>query len=429
MSDCRPTNVGVAVQVAARAGVDVAALLRRYGVGPNDFSEAGPRLPWALFADALTSAEQVLGLGALEMLGVETIREFRLFRQLASLYFDLSELYYLVGNTLITLIYGEAVQADYASGSDGSIVITLTLNAKYATCTTFWSLTLGQLRGLPRHLNATDAAIEAEIGERFAVFTIRGQRLSPDEQDARGAIRDRVRQLLLRELLAVDDTGSSETLATASALFQSHSAGAPSGTRVIALAPPSQELATVRVLLARISRELGATQVSLWRAGEQGFELSGSLGAPLMGARVRRLLDWEGQSLGWVEVAREPEQGSSAVALRLDKRCLSYAQEFAQICASGVEQSCPDSGTQLTGSVAPAGSVAQRVRELTTRWELTARQASVLALIAEGLSNKEIATRLQCSVGTIENHLTRLFRRASVDNRAALAASFWRTGT
>jgi DNA-binding NarL/FixJ family response regulator len=51
----------------------------------------------------------------------------------------------------------------------------------------------------------------------------------------------------------------------------------------------------------------------------------------------------------------------------------------------------------------------------------------VLALLVDGLGNREIAARLGCSIGTIENHVTKLLKRAAVDNRAALTARFWKT--
>jgi DNA-binding NarL/FixJ family response regulator len=48
-----------------------------------------------------------------------------------------------------------------------------------------------------------------------------------------------------------------------------------------------------------------------------------------------------------------------------------------------------------------------------------------MALLIEGLANKEIAMRLGCSVGTIENHVTCILKRAHVTSRAALTAAFW----
>lgn len=60
------------------------------------------------------------------------------------------------------------------------------------------------------------------------------------------------------------------------------------------------------------------------------------------------------------------------------------------------------------------------------RWHLTGREREVLDLVARGLSNKEIAARLECSVRTVEVHMTRLMHKSGAQGRAALVTRFWR---
>jgi non-specific serine/threonine protein kinase len=48
---------------------------------------------------------------------------------------------------------------------------------------------------------------------------------------------------------------------------------------------------------------------------------------------------------------------------------------------------------------------------------LTARQAEVLGLVATGLSNRDVATRLALSVATVERHLANVYLKLGVDNR------------
>ncbi len=48
---------------------------------------------------------------------------------------------------------------------------------------------------------------------------------------------------------------------------------------------------------------------------------------------------------------------------------------------------------------------------------LSPREVEVLRLLAEGLSNKEIAQRLYITVRTVKYHTTNIFTKLNVDNR------------
>lgn len=54
--------------------------------------------------------------------------------------------------------------------------------------------------------------------------------------------------------------------------------------------------------------------------------------------------------------------------------------------------------------------------------QLTPREAEVLALVAEGLSNGEIAARLFVSVSTVKTHINALFAKLDVQTRAQAIA-------
>jgi DNA-binding NarL/FixJ family response regulator len=51
---------------------------------------------------------------------------------------------------------------------------------------------------------------------------------------------------------------------------------------------------------------------------------------------------------------------------------------------------------------------------------LTAREADVLRLVVDGLTARQVATRLVLSPRTVENHIQRVLRRLDLPNRAAL---------
>jgi DNA-binding NarL/FixJ family response regulator len=59
---------------------------------------------------------------------------------------------------------------------------------------------------------------------------------------------------------------------------------------------------------------------------------------------------------------------------------------------------------------------------------LTARELEVLALISEGLSNTEIATRLFLSERTVDHHVSAILRKLGVTSRLKAAAEATRLG-
>ena len=82
---------------------------------------------------------------------------------------------------------------------------------------------------------------------------------------------------------------------------------------------------------------------------------------------------------------------------------------------------------------ATAGAVMRRLAVLAVRgsppgqpghWDLTRREGEVLELLAEGLTDREIARMLSLSPRTVEKHVGSILRKTSVKTRHQAAMRF-----
>jgi DNA-binding NarL/FixJ family response regulator len=69
-----------------------------------------------------------------------------------------------------------------------------------------------------------------------------------------------------------------------------------------------------------------------------------------------------------------------------------------------------------------------RGRQSTTAGQLTSRELEVLRLAATGISNPQIAARLQISVNTVKAHIKSILGKLNLENRTQLAAYATRKG-
>jgi DNA-binding NarL/FixJ family response regulator len=59
-------------------------------------------------------------------------------------------------------------------------------------------------------------------------------------------------------------------------------------------------------------------------------------------------------------------------------------------------------------------------------YDLTDREFEVIALVAEGLSNKEIAAKLFLSEGTIRNYISTILEKLYLRDRTQLAIFYYK---
>ncbi|HEX9984237.1 MAG TPA: LuxR C-terminal-related transcriptional regulator [Thermoanaerobaculia bacterium] len=80
------------------------------------------------------------------------------------------------------------------------------------------------------------------------------------------------------------------------------------------------------------------------------------------------------------------------------------------------------SGPGVVFLVSPDGDAGVDAGELTQRLNLTPMQARVVALVARGLSNREVGEELGLSIETIRKHLAAAYQKTGVPNRAGVVA-------
>jgi len=125
-----------------------------------------------------------------------------------------------------------------------------------------------------------------------------------------------------------------------------------------------------------------------------------------------------GESLprGWA--VRAVRAGVRAVLSRTaSAEAIGAAVEAA---AAGLVALPPDALAEV-----PQGTAARSVAPLEA---LSTREAQILALLAEGLVNKQIAARLGISRHTVKTHLAALFHKLGVSTRAEAVAAGARAG-
>ena len=85
-------------------------------------------------------------------------------------------------------------------------------------------------------------------------------------------------------------------------------------------------------------------------------------------------------------------------------------------------------GAVLKGENWIGADAAQILEAGESQGQLTSREAQILNMIAQGMTNAEIGKRLGISPMTVDNHRTRLMGKLGVNSRAQLLAVALKTG-
>ena len=158
--------------------------------------------------------------------------------------------------------------------------------------------------------------------------------------------------------------------------------------------------------------------IGLAMAGHGGADPGWS--AALHGAADQALADL-GHTL-------EPLEGRLAGLDRERLRTAMGAESFEAEYAAGRALGLAGALASLEREAAAAGQARSAARSGEATSMLTPRELDVLKLVAQGLSNSEIARRLVLSEHTVHRHLANILRKLSLSTRAAAAAWGVRAG-
>lgn len=141
------------------------------------------------------------------------------------------------------------------------------------------------------------------------------------------------------------------------------------------------------------------------------------------------LLDVRLGEEGGLDVMAEPAASRAAVVLLTAFDYPQYERVAMDLGAAGfVIKSAPVADLMAAIRRAAAGELVFRRRPAGLDSGLTDRERRIIALMAEGRSNDEIAGSLAVSTKTVEVALSRLYRRFRISSRTELVARAIRDG-
>jgi DNA-binding CsgD family transcriptional regulator len=170
---------------------------------------------------------------------------------------------------------------------------------------------------------------------------------------------------------------------------------------------------TLERTVAQGARQAAALEVALKAIGRPAFVVSAPGTIHETNASARELLEHHNLDVRHAladALARRPSRYLfEVIPLRLGASTASYLAVLR------------DNATEVRDATCAAAASA--------RWRLTPRRREVLGMVVRGLANATIAAELGVSERAVEGHVSAIFDRAGVENRAALVAFVMRSGT
>jgi DNA-binding CsgD family transcriptional regulator len=148
-------------------------------------------------------------------------------------------------------------------------------------------------------------------------------------------------------------------------------------------------------------------------------ELESLVEGPRAGLAVRFAVALHGGNAAELAAVSEEFEHIGDLVAAVDaaaQAALAYRSQGLRGSALGCSTRAAALAEQSGGACSPA------LRQATEPVPLTDREAEIVMLIGEGLSNRAVAERLTLSVRTVESHIYRAMAKTGVASREELAA-------
>jgi DNA-binding CsgD family transcriptional regulator len=380
-------------------------ILNGFSFTEADLYTWGRRIPWdeyALLQDRLTEVGG--GLEACERQG----EQFRLvmpeLRALAGAFLRPQHLYRFMFRTFTSAMCSNLI-VHYEEPDDRRIEYEVLVPEGGRGCLPFYYGLLGAIRATPIHLGLERARVDATLSPKHGRYLI----YPPPARTLLQRLRKRSAPEVAQEaadLLHLESGHVFEALQQAHATVGDQAQRMKRLNRLVERLAQTAPLATHAAELAALcTDELGCALAEIWvcdgrepvLAARKGDGASDTTELPLRVA---------GAEIGRLVLARVPRP--------------ELIEELLPTIALVVERA-----RTREREPRPSSTLQDRYQSVQREWSLTPRQAEVLGLIIQGLSNKEIAVELECAERTVEVHVSELLRRSSCDSRSRLVSKYW----
>jgi len=402
------------VAVCRKRGICVVPLLKGLGFDESLLCDPSARHSWddfVLFLERVQAA--VGGPWEMERVGFDTIQTNRAFRLLGRLILSPRQLY-LYGMERISRTHYSCIGSRVEPLAGGRLRCTSMISPDYVDSLAYHYATIGALRAYPRLLGRPAAIVETEMMPHKGVHIVTlppGRQAKQAERTASNFLSALFAGPSFPGPLAGDEVARSLAISfDYSSLLETVQA---LGQQLTAAANLTQ---LGHLVVAIMQQYFCATHVVLAvTAGQDRFEIvrqQEAESAP--SSRCSRVIREGGLVVGRLEADASITEDGSASPL-FDALLPWLASALARCSRSPF-------------AAGPVDVNATLVRTAPTDWHLTDRQAQVLALLAQGKTNKQIARELDVATRTVEVHVSELLKRAGTANRTELLARLHATG-